>query len=143
MSKYPYSKQSADNLATADPRLQMLFNKVSEVIDCTIIYGHRNIKKQQELYQIGRTTEMHRHPVTSCDGIEKKSNHNFEPSKAIDAAPCPIRWNDRERFVHFAGIVKGIASLLDIKIRWGGDWDNDNDLRDQSWMDLPHFELVD
>ena len=23
-----------------------------------------------------------------------------------------------------------------------GDWSNDNDLHDQTWMDLPHYELL-
>ncbi len=32
------------------------------------------------------------------------------------------------RFYFFAGIVKGIAWELGIGVRWGGDWDSDNDL---------------
>ena len=64
------------------------------------------------------------------------------PSLAIDAAPSPIDWNDRERFFYFAGVVKGVAEEMGIKIRWGGDWDGDNDFDDQTFDDLVHFELV-
>lgn len=68
--------------------------------------------------------------------------HNKTPSLAVDVAPWPIDWNDKNRFYHFAGRVQGIAQMFNIKIRWGGDWDSDNDLKDQNFYDLPHFELV-
>ena len=68
-------------------------------------------------------------------------NHNKKPSKAIDVAPYPIDWDDRERMTYFAGYVKGIAMMLGIPIRWGGDWNSNNDLKDNNFDDLPHFEL--
>ena len=64
---------------------------------------------------------------------------------AVDAAPClsgKIDWNDAKFFCLFAGVVLSTASQLGIKIRWGGDWDGDFDLKDQSFIDLPHFELI-
>ncbi len=61
---------------------------------------------------------------------------------AVDIAPYPIDWKDHKRFYYLAGIVKGVASQMGIKVRWGGDWDSDNDLNDQSFMDLGHFEIV-
>jgi peptidoglycan L-alanyl-D-glutamate endopeptidase CwlK len=36
----------------------------------------------------------------------------------------------------------GIAAKMGIKIRWGGDWDRDEELHDQTFFDLPHFELI-
>ena len=42
---------------------------------------------------------------------------------------------------YFAGFVKGIALMLGIPIRWGGDWNGNNDLKDNNFDDLPHFEL--
>ena len=65
------------------------------------------------------------------------------PSMAVDVAPCPIDWEDTKRFYHFGGYVKAWAHALDIKIIWGGDWDSDNDFRDQRFHDLVHFELSD
>jgi hypothetical protein len=60
---------------------------------------------------------------------------------AVDVAPYPVDWNDKERFYYFAGFVKGVASSLGISIRWGGDWNSDNNLKNQTFFDLPHFEL--
>jgi hypothetical protein len=32
---------------------------------------------------------------------------------------------------------------MEVKLRWGGDWDSDKDTKDQNFNDLPHFELID
>lgn len=61
---------------------------------------------------------------------------------AVDAAPWPIDWNDTDRFLVFGGFVLGTAREQGLVIRWGGDWDSDWNLRDQTFIDLPHFELV-
>jgi len=47
-----------------------------------------------------------------------------------------------DRFYHFAGYVLGVAEILGIKIRWGGDWNGNFDLKDQNYYDLPHFEVI-
>ncbi len=36
----------------------------------------------------------------------------------------------------------GIASQMGTPLRWGGDWDGDTELRDQKFVDLPHFEVL-
>ncbi len=44
------------------------------------------------------------------------------------------------QFYHFAGYVEGTADAHRIPIRWGGDWDRDHCLSDQTFDDLVHFE---
>ena len=146
---YSFSKKSKENLLTADKQLQILFNEVIKYIDCTVLYGNRSKKEQFSLYKQGRElingkwVKTKKVPtVTNCDGIKKLSNHNYLPSRAVDVVPYPINWKDIEKFYYFAGIVKGIAFVKGINIRWGGDWDNDNDLHDQNFYDLAHFEIV-
>jgi hypothetical protein len=112
--------------------LQLLFSEVIKEFDCTILEGHRGESRQNEMYRTGRSKAKY-----------GESLHNINPSSAIDVAPYPIDWNDRERFTYFAGYVKGKAAALGIKIRWGGDWDGDWQVRDNNFDDLPHFELVD
>jgi len=134
---YKFGKRSRKALASAHPDLQNLFNEVIKIHDCAVIYGHRNEEQQTEMVDKGYSKLNF-----------PNSKHNSNPSMAVDVAPyftnCKnkIDWNNREKFVHFAGVVKGVAHQLGIKIRWGGDWDNDNELRDQTWMDLPHYELL-
>lgn len=126
-----YSERSKDKLITADPRLQVVFAEVIKYFDCSILEGHRDRESQNEKFR---------------QGLSKlkwpDSNHNSLPSKAVDAVPYPIDWNDRERFHFFAGFVKGIAASLGIAIRWGGDWNSDTEVKDNNFDDLPHFELI-
>lgn len=130
--KYEFSKQSLANLKTCDKRLQKLFNEVIKHFDCSIIGGYRSDSEQEFYFKKG---------LTKLRGGESK--HNLQPSQAIDVCPYPIDWSNHKRYILFAGYVKGIASQMNIKIRWGGDWDSDNFMKDQTFNDLPHFELVD
>lgn len=131
MKIYKFSERSREALGTADDELQRLFNEVIKHIDCSVIYGHRTKEEQDEM--VRKAYSKLEYPL---------SKHNTIPAMAADVVPYPIDWENRERFVYFAGIVKGIAGTMNINIRWGGDWDGDNELRDQTWMDLPHFELI-
>jgi hypothetical protein len=45
------------------------------------------------------------------------------------------------RWYYFGGFVLGYAEELNVEIRWGGDWDGDRKLEDQTFHDLPHFEI--
>jgi peptidoglycan L-alanyl-D-glutamate endopeptidase CwlK len=124
-----FSDASLNNLETCDHHLIHIFEIVVEHFDCTVLEGHRSRERQAELYEAGATRV-------------KWSKHNHSPSLAVDVAPCPINWSDTERFYMFGGYVLGIADMLHIPIRWGGDWDGDRDVHDQDFMDLVHFELL-
>jgi peptidoglycan L-alanyl-D-glutamate endopeptidase CwlK len=126
-----YSKTSLKRLSTCDERLQILFHEVIKYYDCSILCGHRGQEEQDEAYRKGYSKLKF-----------PRSKHNALPSKAVDVAPYPIDWNDHTRFYHFAGFVKGIAAKLGLKIRCGCDWDGDNNFKDQTFHDLPHFELL-
>lgn len=127
---FKFSDKSKEKLSTAHPKLQELFNEVIKHFDCTVICGHRDKEDQNAAFDTGRSKL--RWP---------KGNHNALPSNALDVAPFPIDWNNSKRFYYFAGFVMGLAKKMDIDIRYGGDWDCDNDLDDQRFNDLVHFEL--
>jgi len=126
-----FSTRSLERLGTCHPDLQYLFNEVVRDFDCTILCGHRPEEDQNEAFEHGFSTKPW-----------PESTHNKKPSKAVDVAPYPVEWDNRERFYYFAGYVKGKAVDLGIKIRWGGDWDGDTRVKDQTFNDLPHFELI-
>jgi peptidoglycan L-alanyl-D-glutamate endopeptidase CwlK len=126
-----FSKRSATFLAECEPDLQLVFNYVIGVVDCTIITGHRDKYTQNELYRNAGSQLQY-----------PDSKHNSLPSRAVDAAPYPIDWQDRERATLFAGFVMGAADVLGVKLRWGGDWDADWQVKDNGFDDLWHFELV-
>lgn len=124
MSKYKFGQRSLERLKTCDPRLQEIMHEVIKIIDVTILCGHRTKEDQDEAFEKGNSQLQY-----------PNSNHNKIPSTAIDVAPYPINWEDREAFQHMAGIIKGIAHEKGIKIKWGGDF--------ESLFDAPHIELDD
>ena len=125
-----FGNRSKERLKTCHPDLIRLFEKVVEGFDNSILCGHRNEFDQNKAFDEKRSKLKF-----------PKGKHNTIPSLAIDVAPYPIDWNDIKRFYFFGGYVKGVAKSMGIKIRWGGDWDSDTLVRDQSFNDLPHFEL--
>lgn len=138
MSKgYYYSEKSMAQLESCELDIQRIFKEAIKHVDITIIEGVRSKERQNELYRQGKSQ------LQWPDG-----KHNIEPekgevkSRAIDAAPYPIDWNDRERATLFAGFILGIAAQMGIKLRWGGDWDSDWQVKDNNFDDLWHFELV-
>lgn len=126
-----FSAASRSRLATCDSRLYDLFMDVVEHFDCTILCGHRGEADQAEALRTGHST------VEWPD-----SRHNAMPSLAADVAPYPIDWRDRERFHFFAGVVMGLAAARGLRLRWGGDWDRDTQVKDNGFDDLVHFEIV-
>lgn len=127
-----FSEQSQKRLQTCDERLVKIFDEVIKIMDCTVVTGHRGEAEQNEAFRTGKSKL--RFPL---------SKHNSYPSKAVDVVPWPVDWTDYKRFFHFAGIVRAVAYRMNIRIRWGGDWDSDFDFKDEKFIDLPHFELVD
>lgn len=104
---------------------------VVEHYDCSILTGHRNEIDQMQAFDLKQSKLKW-----------PESSHNSLPSKAVDAAPWPIDWDDRERFIHFAGAVQFAARKRGIILRWGGDWDQDGTGVDNNFDDLVHFEIV-
>jgi len=140
-----FSIKSIHELSFCDSKLMKLFLGVVKNYDCSILCGHRTQHEQDIAY-------MHGNSKTPWP----KSKHNSLPSKAVDVVPFPVKWPKIStsmiwshnnvmtvaRFYHFAGYVSAIADSMNIKIRWGGDWDGDHEFDDQKFNDLPHFELV-
>jgi peptidoglycan LD-endopeptidase CwlK len=129
---YKFGKRSRARLKGVDSRLVNVLNELIKVMDVTIIEGVRSAETQNKYFKDGKS---------KLDGINKKSNHQL--GKAVDLAPYPINWEESNRFYYMGGMVRGIAKQLNLKIRWGGDWDSDGETKDQTFMDLVHIEILD
>lgn len=125
-----FSQKSLDKLNTCHPDLQKLFKEVIKHWDCTVLEGYRDQATQDEYYRTGKSKLKY-----------PNGKHNKTPSLAVDVVPYPIDWNDKERFRAFGGFVLGVAATLNIPLRWGGDWNGNKNFKDESFIDMPHFEL--
>ena len=127
---YRFGKKSKERLSTCDERLQKVFNEVIKYVDCSVLEGYRNKERQERFFKEGKS-KVH-YP---------NGNHNSNPSNAVDVTPYPVNWADRERQTLFAGFVLGLARGMGIRLRWGGDWNMNFNVKDNRFDDFPHFEL--
>jgi len=128
---YKFGKSSQARLDTCHPSIQAILEEAIQIVDFTVLCGHRTKEEQDDVFHKGMSKVQF-----------PNSRHNTMPSQAVDIAPYPIDWNNLERFTHLIGIIRGIAHSKGIDIRCGIDWDCDGDITDHSFMDYPHFELV-
>jgi len=131
-----FGTSSLKRFKTLHPYLQLVMQHAIEYWDFTIVCGFRDEGAQNDAYNRGASKVKW-----------PNSKHNTNPSIAVDIAPWdPVKkaidWNDRERFVLLAGFVMGVGITLGIPLRWGGDWDSDTFIKDHTFQDLGHFELM-
>ena len=125
---YKFGKRSKSRLKGVDSRLVNVLNELIKIMDVTIIEGLRSKERQQELLAQVKT--------------KVKYSKHME-GKAVDLAPYPIDWNDREMFHYMGGMLRGLGKAMGVNIRWGGDWDSDGDINDNKFDDLVHVEIKD
>tara|TARA_R100000742_G_C4205494_1_gene33359 strand:- start:203 stop:580 length:378 start_codon:yes stop_codon:yes gene_type:complete len=121
-----FGKKSKERLKGVDTKLVNVLNELVKIMDVTIIEGLRTQERQNELVK---------------KGASKTKYSKHIQGKAVDVAPYPIDWNDRDRFHYMGGMIRGIAKQLNVNVRWGGDWDGDGETKDNSFDDLVHIEI--
>lgn len=133
---YKFSSKSQAKLNECHKDIQIICNELIKYIDFTVVTGYRSPEEQLKKYQQGFSKV-------------KRGKHNYNPSLAIDIQPYPLSNNQkREQFYYLAGFFMGIAKTLKAEglithdIRFGGDWDKDGEIIDNTFDDLYHFELI-
>ncbi len=163
-------KKSRDSLKGVHSDLKRLAYEMSRVVDAekkrrggvykfdfSVRDGVRGETAQAKAFKSGNSKVTY-----------PSSKHNNKPSEAIHFRPYPVRWPQKPefqphssvimvkqykkqmkiygkqlgRFYQLAGFVQAVATSLNIKVRWGGDWNRDGDIMDQNFDDLAHWEVV-
>ena len=130
-----FGTRSENNLIDVHPDLIQICRFVIEAYDFTILCGYRGKAAQDAAYP--KYTKV-RYP---------NSKHNRISSEAIDIIPYDpvhhriVPWDAYEEMAMLAGHMLMAAYAFDIKIRWGGDWNGDGNLRGETFNDRCHFEL--
>lgn len=136
---FQYGKKSKKCFSQLHSDLQLIFETVLKDRDHTLTEGYRPEERQNEMFDKGLSKLKF-----------PNSKHNTIPSMAVDAWPFvdgDISFDNRQCY-YFAGYVLAVADHLyktgriSHLLRWGGDWDRDNNIKDQSFNDLGHFELI-
>ena len=131
-----FGRASEAKLKMAHPDIQLVMRKAIKVIDFTIVQTVRTSAEHARYLILGKTTVAY-----------EDSKHSLKPPEGIDIAPWfivkpHVRWEDSGTFIYTAGIIMGVGYELGIPLRWGGNWDRDEEiLTDQNFDDVGHFEL--
>jgi len=123
---FQFSKKSMKNLRDIHRNLIHLMTKVLEILDISIVEGLRSPEKQASLFAAGKSRTLESKYLTGL---------------AVDVAPYPIDWEDTRGFYFLAGVVRSLSHVQEISVRWGGDWNGNNQFSDQTFYDLADFEL--
>lgn len=123
------SSKSEVRLSQVHPDLQKVIREAFNTMpfDVTVLEGLRSNERQAELFK---------------SGASKVRRSKHQDGVAVDIAPYPIDWNDKNRFNEMAKHVLIASKSLGIPVRWGGDWNMNGDWKDESFYDGPHFELI-
>lgn len=140
MDKFTLSGKSQHELDTCNERIKDAVNWVLSFVDVGVVYGYRNEQTQNFLFD-NKASKL-RYP---------DSMHNSQPSNAIDLIiyVSGIGYIDEKTskrkyasyYAFLAGLLCAYCARKGYNFRWGGDWDNDKNLDDQSFDDLMHFEI--
>lgn len=125
------------------PELIVLFLKVNvliaevEILPSTI----RTIEQQKAFVAAGTSKTMNsKHLITPENPLSRAVDASFYPHK------WPVEgdkdyWKDWARLYYFGGVVMATAKGLGIKVRFGGDWNGNFNLKDENFYDGVHFEI--
>lgn len=130
MSDFKLGFRSRRNLRGVHPDLAALAYMAIELtkVDFTVTEGLRGMARQAKLVRQGRSRTMNSRHLTG---------------HAIDVVPYvngrliwswPLIYRIEDAF-------RASAAVLGLVYQWGGDWDMDGSVVDESWRDGPHRQL--
>lgn len=154
---YQLGRTSKNRLNTCHSDLILIIEESIKVsrIDFGVAQGERTIELQQQYFDNGKS-KVNPKAYNTIEELLKKGKHIVDGviRKKSDAVDLYAYYNGSAQWDEFslcfiAGVVISTSERLykegkiSHKIRWGGNWDSDGIIiTDQSFQDLPHFELV-
>jgi peptidoglycan L-alanyl-D-glutamate endopeptidase CwlK len=136
-----FSKRSLKALEGVHPKLVSVITAAlhSSPVDFMVLEGVRTPERQKQLYAQGRTAPGQ--VVTWTLNSRHFKNPATGYGMAVDLLPEPYDWKDPDQFDKMAIAVLHEAMAQGVRVRWGGDWDEDGNFREAKETDSPHFEL--
>lgn len=141
MSDFRFSKRSLENLKGVHPYLVSIVVytlKCTTTIDFTVIEGLRTRERQQELFKKGTTKTLNSKHCNQATGF----GHAVDLLPYLPGVSSEDIWRKKEAFKEVSDAMFKAAKDLGIKIRWGGDWNQNGRSDDETFYDGPHFELI-
>jgi hypothetical protein len=151
-----FSQRSMIQIDTMESDLSKVFIEALKWsdIDFGITQGSRTVSQQQKYFDDGKSKiNPKKYTPEKLIEVAKHIVNNVKPlSRAGDIyIYVPLKKSlayDIKHLCFVGGVITSTANRMfdngeiEIKIRWGGNWDKDGEIiTDQSFQDLPHFEI--
>ena len=107
-----------DRLRGVHPDLARLVRRARRTTTFSVIEGLRSLDRQRDLVARGASRTMLSRHLTG---------------HAVDLAPIPLDWTNRESFRALADVMAAAAAAEGVHLKWGGAF--------RGFFDGPHFEL--
>ena len=149
MSESLFTPKSLGELATVDALLRRVVIRARSWsrVPFEVSQGARTIEQQRQYFKEGKS-KVNPDAYVSKEALYAAAKHVTGPgaplSRAVDVFVPGQEGGayDKHALCYLAGVMEASARSMDIKIRWGGDFDRDGVLLEKgSFHDLPHFEL--
>jgi len=157
-AKHSYGASSSLKLATCHDDLIKIMELAiaTSSVDFGISQGERTFEQQLEYFMQGKSKLDPRSEFSLKNAKHVTGGESGrEKAEAVDIYAYHPRYEVRKKIAYdvgslcyIAGVVQSCAQELfeagktKHLIRWGGNWDKDGViLHDQSFDDLPHFEI--
>jgi peptidoglycan L-alanyl-D-glutamate endopeptidase CwlK len=137
----PLNARSLTNLVGVHPDLSRVVVRANQLAPwpITVIEGLRTEARQRDLYAQGRT-KPGKKVTWTMDSKHRRQGDGT--GHAVDVAVIEgsvVHW---DRAGEVAKFMLRAADELDVKVRWGGNWDGDDKPGEKGESDGPHFEIV-
>ena len=146
-----FSDRSQRRLDSCRNHLRKVFALALQrsAIDFGIAEGARSLETQKTYFLKGVSKinpDAYATEMALLEDAKHIVTNTVKLSRAVDIfayVPGKKRLTYDERHLcYIAGVVMSCAKELDVKLRWGGNWDRDGEIvTDQTFDDLVHFEL--
>ena len=135
--KYKLSARSIRRLKDVDPRLIRIVHLAIErtPVDFGVAWmgGIRTDEEQNQLYK---------DKVSQKDGYIRISKHQFGEAVDLNVFVEGKYVDNKEMLCIVAGVMFACAGALGYTIRWGLMWNQSGDIRDNTFNDQYHFEII-
>ena len=166
-----FGTKSSAVLTALHPTLRGLMTNVVEHYDITLLEGHRTQLRQNKLYFDGQSKVSwpdSRHNTTPSMAVDVAPwpiPHDWGNLGRNTGTDRDNAWKERLKFYQMVAVINSTWVQMQTanafaeeshgpqyiqtnrltahryRIRFGADWDGDNDYRDQTFDDLVHVEI--
>lgn len=160
---FSFGRKSLEVRETLCDELKLVVDFAIRVYNISLIEGHRDQETQDRYFSNGVSklrwpnSKHNSYPsdavdiwpyVTNLAGVRVSTAFSGHPDQIKSLAKATGQTEKRiweltlQEYATMKGVLMAAGKVHGVELRFGDDWDGDHDRLDQSFVDLPHVEVV-